>query len=81
MTDELYREVTSITEEYLGPAAERFLARQISFHLNKAPQDLTHADLPVLIQWTKVTFGLLTDDHNVVDEYTNKLIRLADSRP
>jgi hypothetical protein len=77
-TDELYRQVTSITEEYLGPAAERFVARQISFHLNKIPQQLTSEDLPTLIQWTKVTLGLLTEDREVVDEYTRKLSRLAD---
>jgi hypothetical protein len=75
---ELYRQVTLITEEYLGPAAERFVARQISFHLDKAPQDLSNEDIPKLIKWTRVTFGLLTEDSRIVDEYSNKIASLVD---
>jgi hypothetical protein len=78
--DQLYREVIKVTEEYLGPAAERFVARQISFHLNKSPQDLTSADLSKLIEWAKVTLGLLTEDRDVVDEYERKLTNLAHSQ-
>lgn len=76
-TGQLYREVTRVTEEYLGPAAERFIARQILGHLGKSPQDLTKADIPKLTEWAKVTLGLLTDDHAVVDEFALKLERLA----
>jgi hypothetical protein len=77
MTDALYQQVTQITEEYLGPAAERFVTRQITFHLNKQPQELLPDDIPKLVEWTRVTFGLLTEDQRVVDEYTHKLQRLA----
>jgi hypothetical protein len=74
---QLYREVTRITEEYLGPAAERFIGRQVYGHLNKSPHDLTKSDLPKLIEWARVTLGLLTDNHDLVDEYTRKLEDLA----
>ncbi|MDB5178277.1 MAG: hypothetical protein JWN01_220 [Patescibacteria group bacterium] len=77
MTRELYRQVASITEEYLGPAAERFISRQISFHLDKKPQELTADDLPKLTEWTKVTFGLLTEDRHMIDEYTNRMMQLG----
>jgi hypothetical protein len=80
VTDQLYREVIKVTEEYLGPAAERFIARQITFHLNKSPQDLSPDDLPKLIEWAKVTLGLLTEDRQVVDDYERKLIHLAHSQ-
>ncbi|MDF2461322.1 MAG: hypothetical protein K0S68_725 [Candidatus Saccharibacteria bacterium] len=76
MTDALYQEVTAITEEYLGPAAERFVARQITFHLNKTPQELAVEDIPKLIEWTKVTLGLLTEDRQMIEDFGNKMSRL-----
>lgn len=76
---ELYRQVTLITEEYLGPAAERFVSRQISSHLGKLPQDLSTEDMPKLIEWTKITFGLLTEDRKIIDEYTEKMNKLAET--
>ncbi len=75
---QLYHQVTKVTEEYLGPAAERFISRQISFHLGKSPQELSSEDLPKLIEWAKVTLGLLTEDRQVVEEYTRKLTELAE---
>jgi hypothetical protein len=77
MTEELYRQVTTITEEYLGPAAERFVSRQITFHLGKEPQELTGEDLPKLIEWTKVTLGLLTEDRTMIEEYALKMNKLV----
>ncbi len=78
MTDEeLYHQVTSIAEEYLGPAAERFVSRQITFHLGKEPRELASEDLPKLIEWTKITLGLLTEDRTIIDEYALKMNRLV----
>lgn len=81
ITDQLYRQVTLITEEYLGPAAERFVARQITFHLGKPPTQLASQDLPTLIEWATITFGLLTEDRRVVEEYTHKLQALLPEHP
>ena len=79
MTDELlYRQVTGIMEPLLGPAAERFVVRQITSHLNKLPQELTSDDLPKLIEWTKITLGLLTEDRQLIDEYEHKMAELAE---
>lgn len=80
LTGQLYLQVTKVTEEYLGPAAERFVARQISFHFNKSPESLSSEDLPKLIEWSKVTFGLLTDDRSIVDEYARRLAKLAEEK-
>ncbi len=79
MTDRhLYEQVIVIMEEYLGPAAERFIARQITFHLHKSPDELTPDDLPKLIEWTKVTLGLLTEDRDIIDEYATRMSKLVD---
>lgn len=73
MTVLLYDRIVSILEEYLGPAAPRFVARQVSFHLQKAPQDLAAGDLPKLAEWTRVTLNLLTDDRELVEECVRKV--------
>jgi hypothetical protein len=80
MTTELYDQVAIITQEYLGPATDRFLIRQITNHLGKSPQELTAADIPVLVEWTKATLALLTEDREMVEEYADKLSRLAEVR-
>ena len=39
----LYLKVVRITDHYLGPAADRFIRRQIENHLNKHPEELAQA--------------------------------------
>jgi hypothetical protein len=75
--DGLYQKITSITEDYLGPATDRFIARLVANHLHKRPEDLTRGDLPTLIQWAKVTLGLLTEDKSLIDEYVGRMNELA----
>ena len=73
----LYDQVVRVTNVYLGPAADRFIARQIQNHLDKPPQDMSKADLSQLINWIKVAMSLLTEDSEIVEEYTQQLQQLA----
>lgn len=75
----LYDQVVRVTHVYLGPAADRFIARQVENHLHKPPEDLSQADLESLIDWIKVVVSLLTEDNEIVDEYTAELQKLASS--
>ena len=77
----LYDKVVKVTHVYLGPAADRFIARQVKNHLNKTPESLSNEDLLRLIDWIRVSVSLITDDTEVVEEYTNRLRRLADAPP
>lgn len=77
MTIALFEQLVAITEQYLGPAAHRFVTRQITFHLDKAPEDLEVTDLPRLIEWTKVTLALLTEDQDVVNAYAHQVSQLV----
>ena len=72
----LYDRVVRITHVYLGPAADRFIARQVQNHLHKEPQDLSKADLRKLIDWIRVAVSLLTEDSQLIEEYTLQLERL-----
>jgi hypothetical protein len=73
----LYREVVDATAVYLGPAADRFISRQIVGHLDKAPEKLKKGDLKELIKWIKPAIALLTEDTRVVDSYIDSLSTLS----
>lgn len=77
MTSSLYDQVVSITEEYLGPTAQRFIARQVTYHFQKSPHELAPEDLPRLVEWMRVTLALLTDNRKVINECANRLLELA----
>lgn len=73
----LYTEVVDITYDYLGPAADRFVNRQIRNHLNKTPDQLAKEDLKELIDWIKVAMSLLTEDEKLLKKYIKDLKRLT----
>jgi hypothetical protein len=77
--DTLYSRVVRVTHVYLGPAADRFIARQVQNHLHKQPEELSHDDLSKLIDWIRVTVSLLTEDSEVIEEYIRQLIMLSKS--
>lgn len=77
----LYDEVVRITHVYLGPAADRFIARQVENHLHKAPEELSRKDLASLIDWIRVVVSLLTEDNEIIEEYAAELQKLAGITP
>ena len=76
---DLYDKVVRVTHVYLGPTADRFIARQVQHHLHKAPEDLSCDDLLKLIDWIRVAVSLLTEDSEVIEEYAEQLRKLAEN--
>lgn len=76
-TTTLYQDVLNVTADYLGPAAQRFIDRQIDNHLSKSPEQLTKKDVEKLVAWSRVSMALLTNDKQLIDEYVNSLLELA----
>ena len=76
----LYDKVVRITNVYLGPAAERFVGRQVRNHLHKEPQLISEKDLKDLIDWVRVAVSLLTDNTEIVDEYIDQLALLTNHK-
>lgn len=76
-TNSLYSQVVRVSRVYLGPAADRFVDRQVENHLHKPPAALTKRDLLDLIDWIKIAVALLTDDSEIVEEYIGLLYKLA----
>ena len=73
----LYDKVVRITHIYLGPAADRFIARQVQNHLHKQPADLSKDDLAKLIDWIRIAVSLLTEDVDIIEEYIDQLQKLT----
>ncbi len=73
----VYKQAVDITRDYLGPAADRFLSRQIAYHLHKEPHELTSRDIPGLAEWAKVSIAILSEDRKVVDEFSKRIMSLA----
>jgi hypothetical protein len=73
----LYSDVVDITYDYLGPAADRFVTRQIRSHLGKRPEELKKRDLRDLVSWIKIAMSLLTDNEELINTYISDLKRLA----
>ena len=76
----LYKDVVEATAVYLGPAADRFITRQIVGHLDKAPEKLKKNDLRDLIKWIKPAMALLTEDTRMVDKYIDSLTGIIGSK-
>jgi hypothetical protein len=74
----IYRQVVDISHTYLGPAAERFIDRQIRNHLNKNPDQLQPSDIYKLIDWIRIAVSFLTEDSELIEAYTRQLQQLAD---
>jgi hypothetical protein len=74
----VYNKAVEITEEYLGPAGERFLRRQITTHLNKDPEKINKKDLSKLVDWSSLAFALLTNNSEDVEAFTKELSTLTD---
>ncbi len=76
----LYDDVVTITYDYLGPAADRFVVRQIRNHLQKDPNELQRKDLRQLIDWIQLAMRLISDDSETIDNYMADLEALAQSK-
>ncbi len=76
----IYSKVVETTHVYLGPAADRFIARQVQNHLHKRPEQLTKADLHKLIDWIQIAVSLLTEDSDIIEDYIHELRSLANEK-
>ncbi len=76
----VYREVVGITYEYLGPAADRFVTRQVRNHLGKDPEHLNRKDLRQLLDWMRLAMSLLSDDAQLVELYIADLEKVANTK-
>jgi hypothetical protein len=77
MSQSLYEDVVHITYDYLGPAADRFVVRQIRNHLQKNPAELERKDLKKLMDWIQLAMRLISRDSETIDKYMRDLQTLV----
>lgn len=58
----LYDDVVELTKTYMGPAAKKFVDRQISGHLDVDAANLTGNHVDELAKWCYTSGKLLMDD-------------------
>lgn len=73
----IYNRVLAITEDYLGPAAPRFINRLVTNHLSKPATKITREDLPQLVVWIRLATTVITNDELVVADYLQRLEKLS----
>ena len=76
-TTTIYEQAIDISRDYLGPAGERFMRKQIHTHLGKEPERLAKKDIVKLVTWVRPTFALLTSDTELINSFSERLLRLA----
>lgn len=75
----IYQQVVGVSHIYLGPAAERFIDRQIKNHLDKKPVELKKGDIHKLIDWIRIAVSFLTEDSDLIEEYIFQLNQIANT--
>ena len=79
MTVLYYNRIVEIASDYLGPAASRFVTRQISSYLHKTPEELEKKDIQMLAIRIRSGLVVLTKDKRTVDEAFQRIVAVADS--
>lgn len=75
----LFNDIVVLSGDYLGPAAERFVTRQVHFHLKKEPAELNHHDISQLVEWLRVSMSVITQNEKLIEEYMGRVTDLQES--
>ncbi len=71
----LYDEVVNMARSYMGPAAKKFVDRQIRAHLEIDGSELTYSDLEELAEWCYTSSKLLMNDYRA-REFSGQILSL-----
>ena len=74
-----YDQVVAVVNDYLGPAAERFISHQLEFHLDREENIINAEEIPRIIEWVRVGLGLLTRDKQLVNECAERMVAVGAS--
>ena len=65
-------DVINVAKTYMGPAADRFVSRQVSQHLDITVETLSNQHLPELAKWIFISGKLLMDEAKA-QEFSDKV--------
>ena len=64
-----YEEVYNVLEPYLGESTEKFLQRQIKYHLSKSPEEVNPLDKEALAKWCRISSALFLNKKDAEEMY------------
>ncbi len=76
---ELRDEVVKIVNDYLGPASERFVDRNIRTHLGKEPEDLSKEDILKMCNWMKISLSIISSNAQIAQEAVDRIIKVTNA--
>lgn len=79
--NKIYSQLVHISQEFLGPAGERFIRRQIMTHLGIKPEQIAANDVPKLVNWVTLAYGMLTNNIQDINAFTQGLLSLGADQP
>ena len=72
----LYDDVVKIAKEYVGPAGQKFVDRQISGHLGVSPSEINSENMAELAKWCLSSGKMLIGDDKA-KEFSEKVKALG----
>jgi hypothetical protein len=63
----IYDEAVKLAMNYIGPMGQKFIDRQLEFHLKIGPAELTADKLVDLSKWCSTSGGLLIGDKQAAE--------------
>lgn len=70
-----YEKVCDILKPYFGDATDKFLQRQIKYHLSKAPETINPLDKEELGKWCRISSSLILSQKEA-DEVYQKILSI-----
>lgn len=76
----LRENIIKVMNDYLGPASERFVDRNIEGHLNKKPEELSKEDIAKLANWIKISLGVISSSAEIAQEAVDRMLEAAEAK-
>jgi CTP synthase (UTP-ammonia lyase) len=64
-----YGQVYAVLATYFGDSTEKFLHRQIKYHLSKSPESITPLDKEKLAKWCRISSALILSKKDAEEMY------------
>ena len=64
-----YEQVYNVVEPYLGESTDKFLERQIKYHLSKSRETVNPFDKEALAKWCRISAALFLSNQEAEEMY------------
>ncbi len=61
-----FSKIVEVIRNYLGPASERFIVRQLDFHLKRKEKVIYESEVERIADWSAVALSMITQDKAMI---------------